>query len=189
MSLCPNGAKDDSSESLDKYDFPLAYVQRKNQTSYLRSLLIQVTLEVSDLATDIVFLVTNLAPVHEDLFYWSLGVIVLALLVRVISALGMRPLVDSSSGRKRLYYWAGFVANIVETNLGVYLMKKSFNMKDKNGLKNPYKAPWERDSKAERDQVSVFARNDIRAGRAEMLNIVSVTIFRICPSCSFSLSI
>ena len=178
---CIKDDEDGVEATMQNYNLPMPYAERKNVSSHFRARIFQVFLEIIDLVTDVVFLVINLAPAYDDLFIASLAFILISVFARVLSAISMLSLADFSKRSRKMFFWAGFFINILETNVGVYLMKRSFILKDKNGLKNPYKAPWERDAHAERDKVSVFARNDLRAGKAELLNILAMTVLEDIP--------
>lgn len=180
---CPKRDEVASKKVQKRYNFPMPYAERKSVSSHFRARVFQVTLELVDLITDVLFLLINLAPAYDDLFFASLCVIVVSFIARMLSALAMRPLADFSRRRKTLFYWSGFFVNLFETNIGLYLMKRSFIMK---ATRFPFTSAWERDEdtsvqQKEPDQVYVFARNDLRSGGAEILNILAVTVVEDIP--------
>lgn len=160
-----------------KLEITLPYEEKKRLSEQFRSLFFLVLLELSSLVTDILFLLFNLIEV-PDLFLASLLCLSLAVLVRLCSSLYVASTVDWKN------YWfvyvAGVLVSLFETNSGLALVKRSLLKKEKEGQYVYYIDGSIKEQK-EKDLISVLSRNNIKAGWAELRNILSVTLMEDIP--------
>ena len=171
----------DKTEVLEQVAFP--FMEKKKMMADARALFWQVALELSTLISDIVFLVLVLYEDQFDLFVASLFFLLLSFVARVLAGLRLIPLVDWT--KKAWWYLLGFLVNMVETNSGLAILKRSLKLTDKDGLNeinNEHQDLLQPlVSKKERDSVSVEARNNYEAGWSELFNIAAVTIVEDIP--------
>lgn len=154
----------------------MPYHESKRLAEQFRALFWQFSLELSSFISDVLFLFV-LLDVEEDLYLASLVILTLAVLVRLVSSLTVIRTVD----RKYMpLYFLGLAASLAETNSSLVLIKQSLQRKDKDGLKI-YKSSGRFSRRQNKDPVAVLARNNVRAGWAELRNILSVTVVEDIP--------
>ena len=123
-------------------------------------------LEVFNEGGDATFLCLNLRGEDmADLFWASLSVLALSLLLRVVFCCRVRDRVDWKDPTKRRWWWYGTLVSLLEPNTGNRMLKQSFKANDKSGGQIFVEGKGYVDD--DRDPKAVRAENNLRNARLE----------------------
>lgn len=171
----------DINEHLQKPALLRPYAVRKDLSRRFRAAFWQMFVELGTIVTDILFWVFNLNGAEDDLFLAALVILVCAFGARLISGLRLVRFIDSKKRNNIVLFTLGFVVNLFETNTGLFLMKRTLDLRDPDGLRNPYASKFGPQAKRDRDRISSEAQKNSRAGWSEIWNVVAVTVIEDIP--------
>ncbi|GBG31100.1 F-box/LRR-repeat protein 2 [Hondaea fermentalgiana] len=174
-SIEATSARSDDVPVPDTYALPHSFEKRRRLRTY--GAIFDMILETTNIATDIIFVVTQLAPLigttAESLFHVSIAALAITFILRLGIGLSDYTLVDWNDRRRVQKYLFGVLIAIIEPNTGFNdLVKGSYKINETLGQNSIGQSA----GSSVKDPIATQAKADFEAARMSILTAAVLLI-------------